>query len=300
MRVKFYGVRGSIASPGNDTAGYGGNTSCVLLELDDHSLIVFDAGTGIRKLGNHLLERNAFKTGQKPDIHLFFSHFHWDHIQGLPFFKPAYKSHQKIYLAAAHLDDVKDPLAVLDQMLDPHFPVPSDQLQASVVSLKADANGKFHVGAGQISTCPLNHPGGGAAYRVDTPEGSFAYVTDNELEPPNQPKTTWPEWREFLKDVDCLIHDAMYLDDERKDHLGWGHSTVEQAQQLAVDAGVKTLVLFHHDPERKDGQLDHILHISVSWMENENPSCKVYMAKEGDEYAISKTSVVLLPPNTVE
>lgn len=291
MKLKFYGVRGSISSPGLDTVRYGGNTSCVFLETDEGSLIVFDAGTGIRKLGDELLARSDFSTSKNPDIHVLFSHYHWDHIQGFPFFKPAYQDQQKIYLVAAHLKQ-EDARSVLDQMVDPHFPVPGDQLHADVGVLSIDNNGKLQIGDALISTMPLNHPGGGSAYRVDTPQGSMAYVTDNELVPPSTPRTTLTQWRDFLSGVDFMIHDAMYLDDELEAHHGWGHSILSQTLELAREANVSNLLLFHHAPDRTDQQLDEILVESRQWMKQHAPECQVYMAKEGDEYDIN-TSVII-------
>jgi len=288
MRLKFYGVRGSISSPGLDTVRYGGNTSCVFVETDDGSLIVFDAGTGIRKLGDDLMARDNFSrinTANNPDVHILFSHYHWDHIQGFPFFKPAYQYHQKIHLVAAHLKE-EDARSVLDQMVDPHFPVPGDQLHADVDVMSVDKQGKLYIGDAVISTIPLNHPGGGSAYRIDTPRGSMAYVTDNELEPPSTPRTTIAQWKEFLSGVDYLIHDAMYLDEEQQDHLGWGHSILSQTLRLARDAKVANVILFHHAPERSDDQLDMLLFQSQDWMKKQGSECIVKMAKEGDEYEI--------------
>ncbi len=285
MRIRLYGVRGSIASPGLETVRYGGNTSCVFVETDQGSLLVFDAGTGIRKLGDDLLARKDFSLLKKPDIHILFSHYHWDHIQGFPFFKPAYKNKQKIVLVAAHLKE-EDARSVLDQMVDPHFPVPGDQLHAEVDVMTVDNDGKLYIGDAVISTLPLNHPGGGTAYRVDTPQGSMAYVTDNELVPPSTPRTTLEQWRQFLHKVDYLIHDAMYLDKERKDHLGWGHSILSKTLSLAKEAQVKNLLLFHHAPERSDIELDRLEADSQRWMKQQGSDCRVLMAKEGDEYQV--------------
>jgi len=277
MQIKFYGVRGSIATPGKDTVRYGGNTSCVFVKTEDESLFIFDAGTGIKNLGEELV-----KHPQKKDINLLFSHYHWDHIQGFPFFLPAYDKNQTINLLAAHLGDL-NAHSVLTQMTDPHFPVPSDNLEATVNVLSMH-DSRLFVGNNVIKTQSLNHPGGGSAYRLETPQGTMAYVTDNELAPPESPKTSYAEWVEFLKGVDFLIHDAMYFDHELKKIHGWGHSLISQTLQLAVDAKVSNLVLFHHDPSRTDDQLDQIKQDSRDWMQKNNPECQVFVAKEGDEY----------------
>ncbi len=277
MQIKFYGVRGSIASPGADTVRYGGNTSCVFVKTSDDELFIFDAGTGIRKLGDELL-----KDGIKKPLNLLFSHYHWDHIQGFPFFLPAYQADQEINLLAAHLGE-ENAHSVLTQMTDPHFPVPSDKLEAKVTVLSMEDD-LLLIGSNIIKTQSLNHPGGGSAYRIESEEGSMAYVTDNELFPPNEPNTSYDEWVTFLQGVDYLIHDAMYLDDEKERIHGWGHSLISQTLQLAADAKVANLILFHHDPARTDDQLDVIAQDAIDWMLTQNPKCKVTVAKEGDEY----------------
>lgn len=279
MLIKFYGVRGSIASPGGETVRYGGNTACVYVEAADETLFVFDAGTGIRALGDDLLKQTSRK-----DINLLFSHYHWDHIQGFPFFLPAYNKDQVINLLAAHLEEM-DAHSVLTQMTDPHFPVPSDKLDAKVNVLVMD-NNHIDIGENKITTKSLNHPGGGSAYLIKNVHGSIAYVTDNELDPPGKQETPYNEWVEFLKGVDFLIHDAMYLDDERERIRGWGHSLISQTLQLAADAEVSNLVLFHHDPSRTDSQLDDIKRDAREWMKKHSPECRVFVAKEGDEYSI--------------
>lgn len=283
--IKFYGVRGSIASPGRDTVEYGGNTACVYIEADDGSLIVFDAGTGIKILGEELLNRQSTK-----DLNLLFSHYHWDHIQGFPFFLPAYQKDQVINLLAAHLDD-NSVHSVLTQMTDPHFPVLGDKLAAEVNILSTE-NNCIYIGENRIETKSINHPGGGSAYLLRTLNGSsMAYVTDNELDPPEKQATTYQEWVEFLQGVDFLIHDAMYLDKELERIHGWGHSLISQTLQLAADANVANLVLFHHDPSRTDQQLDEIKKDSENWMSEHFPSCKVFLAKEADEYTVTQRQV---------
>ncbi len=284
MKVTFYGVRGSIPTSSEKTIKYGGHTACLYVEADN-KILVFDAGTGIRKLGNHLFD-------DPRDIHLFFSHYHWDHIQGFPFFKPAYQCGRTIYLLSSYLPE-KNAKAVLDQMVDPHFPIPGDQIQAKVRLMPMDDDNNIKLGKAEITTCALNHSGGGTAYRVTTSEGSFAYVTDNELYPPGEVNTTWEQWVTFLQGVDVLIHDAMYLDEELSRIHGWGHSLVSQVLQLAKEAKVANLVLFHHDPDRSDEQLDDILVDSRRWMSKEYADCKVTLAKEGDVYRISESGVEL-------
>ena len=278
MRIKLYGVRGSIASPGIDTAHYGGNTACVYVEGNDQTRLIFDAGTGIRALGEDI-------PVDKLPLHLFFSHYHWDHIQGFPFFQPAYQAGRDIYLLSDHLPE--NPDSILEQMSEPHFPVPSDALKAPIKTLPIK-HGCIQLGDLRISTLAANHPGGCCAYRVDSTQGSFAYVTDNELDPPSKQTTTYNEWISWLRGVDLLVHDAMYLDEEQQGTHGWGHSLISQTLQLATDAKVKNVVLFHHDPSRTDKQLDKIAEDSRQWMAQHYLGCKVYLARELDVYHLSE------------
>ncbi len=278
VKLTFYGVRGSIATPGKETVKYGGNTSCVLVEPDDDVVLIFDAGTGIRSLGQLLAPDSR-------DIYLLFSHHHWDHIQGLPFFRPIYQQGRKIRLLSNNLN-VGDASSVLDQMSDSHFPVTGAQLQAEIEVVAFNDQGSIMIGDTQVSTMPLNHPGGGSGYKIKTAHGSLAYITDNELFPPNEGVTSYEEWVNFVQGVDLLIHDAMFLDDELPKVLGWGHSLISQTLQLALDANVKHLLLFHHDPSRSDAQLDAILADSREWMASHSAEIEVSLAREGESYRL--------------
>ena len=296
MKVTFFGVRGSIASPGADTIKYGGNTPCVLVEIENEishefTTLIFDAGTGIRSLGEQLSKSNS-------DLYLFFSHYHWDHIQGFPFFIPAYQKNRTINLVTSHLPD-GNTKSVLDQMVDPHFPVTGDQLQATIKKLPLDQKGKIVIDNINISTLSLNHPGGGFAFRIDCQHGSMSYITDNELYPPGTANTSYDDWINFVSGTDLLIHDAMYLNEELDHTHGWGHSLISHTMQLGHDANIANLVLFHHDPSRSDQQLDQILANCQREIAN-SLDRNVYMAKEGDCYSISQSSVTVetKQPNT--
>lgn len=281
MKVTFYGVRGSIATPGINTVRYGGNTACLYVRLDDGSHLIFDAGTGIRPLGDHLADSDS-------ELTLFFSHHHWDHIQGLPFFRPIYQKGRQVRLLSAYLGKTES-MAVLDQMIDPHFPVTGESLLADISVMELDADGRIRIGDAVIQACPTNHPGGGAAYRINTESGSFAYVTDNELFPPGEATTSYDEWVSFLQGVDVVVHDAMYLENELEDVRGWGHSSIQQALQLGCDCDAGRLILFHHDPSRTDDQLDTILTDSIRWMA-ERCDCTVSIATEGDTIEIGESN----------
>ncbi|MEZ5534922.1 MAG: MBL fold metallo-hydrolase [Thiolinea sp.] len=285
MQIKLFGVRGSIACPGLSTVRYGGNTACVFVTEKEQRLI-FDAGTGIRALGEEL-------RGETLPLHLFFSHYHWDHIQGFPFFRPAYQEDQQLHLLSDHLPVC--PQTILRQMTDPHFPVPGEVLKAAIDVLPIGQR-CIEIEDLVIRTVPINHPGGGSAYRVDSEHGSFAYVTDNELFPPYDVETAYEEWVSFLEGVDLLLHDAMYLSDELPMIHGWGHSLIKQALQLAVDAHAKNVILFHHDPSRTDMHLDYITEQSREWMFMQKGfKSKVFMAGEGDCYTLNKGELYYKP-----
>lgn len=250
MQVRFWGVRGSIPSPGPDTAEVGGNTSCVEVLCDD-TRIVFDAGTGIRKLG----EMMAREPGPRR-LTLLLSHLHWDHIQGLPFFTPAYMPDTELSLygpggSGAVLRDV-----LLQQMNTPVFPVHLDDLPSKLQLRGVRPGVAFDVGPARVKASKQNHPGGVLAYRVDHGGRSVVYATDNE-----HYACVDPSLCALARDADILIYDAQYTPEEYRgeagpSRVGWGHSTFEAGAELARAANVGTLVLFHHDPSRSDQAIE--------------------------------------------
>jgi len=268
MQIKFYGVRGSIPTPGADTQGYGGNTPCVLLTSQSGQQLILDAGTGIRLLGQELA------TGRE-ELVLLLSHNHWDHIQGFPFFAPAYQPGRQIRIIPGKTLNAEHD-AILRQMSGEFFPVAPEQLPSRVLITPQDAD-QWHLGDFFIQRCCLNHPGSGSAYRISADGQAMAYVTDNELFPPQQEFTSRAQWLDFVAGVDVLIHDGQYLDADMPYKLGWGHSLVSQAVALAQDAKVKKLVIFSHDPARTDQQLDQL----AQDLSHQQP--EIVMAKEGVE-----------------
>ncbi len=252
IRVKFWGVRGSIPVPGTHTARIGGNTSCVEVRCGSE-ILVFDGGTGLRPLGKSLLAQLPLT------LHLFFSHVHWDHIQGFPFFAPAFIPGNTIHMyggatVAGHLES-----AMVGQMESPSFPVRLEQMPAtlrfhdllsgSVVELSPDLRVRCAAG---------NHPGGVLAYRVEHAGRSVVYVTDHEPHDGEQPEQIVA----LAQGADLLIYDCMYTPEEyrgQKDgisRIGWGHSTFEVGTALARRADVGELLLFHHDPDQSDRDVD--------------------------------------------
>jgi phosphoribosyl 1,2-cyclic phosphodiesterase len=264
MRVRFWGVRGSIAAAGPETAQVGGNTSCVEVRVSegaagdsDETLIVLDAGTGLRRLGESLRGPVA--------AHLFLSHLHWDHIQGFPFFGPAYAPGNWIRLYApercAAGGDVR---AALDaQMRAPHFPVGLDAMRADLsfgavaagAQIAIAARGGMGSPAAVVQTAAAKHPNGCLAYRVTAGGRSVVYATDTEHDTSGRIDK---QLLELARGADVLIYDAQYTVDEYAGKRGWGHSTAEEGARLAEAAGVGQLVLYHHDPTHDDWQIARI------------------------------------------
>ena len=279
--VTFWGTRGSIPTPGAATARYGGNTPCVAVEGAGGELVVLDAGTGIRALGLELVE----KQNGAVKVEILLSHAYWDHIQGLPHFKPFFAPGNTVRIwgtrqGTASLE------AILRQQMDPAvFPVPLDALSASLTVQQVDME-EFSIGEFRVRTIKLRHPGTTLGFRLTPAKGgpSIAYVTDNELGSGGRYEVS-KNWRHdfvsFLKGVDLVIHDAMYTPAELEQHRGWGHSTYEEAATLAQDAGAKQLVLFHHEPEHGDKEMDGLLAAARKFAKARGSSLEVVAAEEG-------------------
>ncbi|MGB3726938.1 MAG: MBL fold metallo-hydrolase [Glaciecola sp.] len=250
MQVSFYGVRGSIPTPGLEFSKFGGNTACTHVLLSDGTDIVLDAGTGIRALGKKLAQK------QTP-IHLLLSHNHWDHIQGFPFFAPIYQAKRKINVTPGQTDEHR-PEAFLEQMAGSFFPVPSTAIAAEIL-INAPTQNQWNIGNATISRLLINHPGGGSCYSIVSDGKKVVYMTDNELYPPYKKNTDFLTFVEFAKNADLLIHDAQYIINDMPAKSGWGHSVAEEAIKLALAANAKRLALYSHDPERTDSMVDDIV-----------------------------------------
>ncbi len=273
MLVTFYGVRGSIAAPGPKTIKYGGNTSCVHVRLNTGNNVIFDAGTGIRELGIRMVQNDE-------PLLLLLSHGHWDHIQGYPFFGPIYQPSREIRVCQGVDTNEVALKAILEQMDGSNFPVHSEDLPSKITTVQ-EVDDYLNAQSFHTVRKHLNHPGGGNAYRIEEDGVSIAYITDNELDPPNAPQTTYAEWVDFCQGVDLLIHDAQYIEKDMPAKHGWGHSLISQVRQLAVDAQVKNLAMYHHDPERTDSELDEIAIESANFFKSKNSVIGSYIAAEG-------------------
>jgi phosphoribosyl 1,2-cyclic phosphodiesterase len=287
--VAFWGVRGSIPAPGPATARYGGNTPCVSAEhdsADGRKILVFDAGTGIRLLGNELVER----ANGELEIDLLLSHTHWDHIQGLPFFTPLFDRGNVARILGPKQGKVNLERILTEQMNQVVFPVPLKGLAAQL-EVEHVTEGEFEVGGFDVEAMRLRHPANTLGYLIKPVGGGpkFAYLSDNELGTGGDYGVE-PSWREdivrFLTGADTLVHDSMYTPEQLERFRGWGHSSYQEAVALAAEAGVKQLVLFHHRPDHDDGSIDVIIDKAKTAAAKLDNRLDVIAAAEGQQLTL--------------
>jgi len=249
FKVKFWGVRGSIATPSPDHIGVGGNTSCVEVACGGER-IIFDAGTGIRLLGHWMMKRDD------DHAHILLSHTHWDHINGFPFFEPAFTKGKTFNIMAGHVIDEGGIKKVLGgQMSQPFFPVPLEAMHSQMRFEDFRAGDEFMLEKGiRIRTAMLNHPNGATGYRVEYKGKSMCYITDTEHIPGKPDKTILS----LIEGADLVIYDSTYTDEEFKSKIGWGHSTWQEGVRLCMAANVGKLAIFHHEPDHDDAFLEKI------------------------------------------
>jgi phosphoribosyl 1,2-cyclic phosphodiesterase len=258
-KLSFWGVRGSTPTVDPATWRYGGNTPCVELIAPDGTQFIFDCGTGLRMLGNRWANGNGGSSGGSAGTHIFVTHYHWDHIQGLPFFMPLYAEENEFqfysfrskYLGPDSLRQVLE-----TQMALPYFPVDCSAMNSHREFREVDGGESFTIGSNKITTRWLNHPQGCLGFRVETPAGTVVYATDNEPGVPALDKNL----RELAADADIFINDAQFTPERlAADRKGWGHSSWLEGVNIAREVNAKTLVLFHHDPDSTDRVIDEIL-----------------------------------------
>ncbi len=280
--IKFWGVRGSVPTPGAATVKYGGNTSCVEVRADGQ-LIVLDAGTGIRPLGLELAQEF---NGASINMTLLITHTHWDHIQGFPFFLPAYESKNTIRVLG--FEGARQGLGstLAGQMESPYFPIALEQMPGNVL-IEELQSFDFMIGPVHALAATVNHPGIAVGYRLETSAGSLAYLPDNEPFHVDQHGYSRDlvdlqnrKLIDFIHSVDVLIIDSQYDCEEYRAHIGWGHGCVDEVVRLAKLGEVKKLYLFHHDPSHDDARVDAMLAHARSLADGS--SVQVFAATEGE------------------
>ena len=252
MVITCWGSRGSIPVSGANYMKYGGDTTCIEIRTKSDDIIIIDAGTGIRRLGNRLMDENQYK------YHFIFTHAHWDHIMGFPFFKPLYskKVEVTLYRCPFHSKFVETILSKL--MAPPYFPVRYSEIKAKMEYLEAFTTA-FEIGSVTVTPIQLNHPDRGSGYKFTEDGKSFVFLTDNELGFVHPGGLSYEDYLEFSAGADLLIHDAEYTPEEYESTIRWGHSVFTHALDLALEAGVGQLGLFHLNQERTDRQMDEIV-----------------------------------------
>ena len=272
--VDFWGVRGSVPSPGPTTTRYGGNTSCVSITADD-KILILDAGTGIRNLGSAIIS--------KPDLEIFVivTHSHWDHIQGFPFFTPIYQPNRPVHMfPTLHKKNVVL-ASLIDQMDGAHFPITPDQVPSNFNFVTENPLEFLESNGFHLEMVPMNHPGKAFGYKITIDDKIICYFTDNEIDPPYEKSIELNELTNQCRNADILIHDAQYTEDDMPLKHGWGHSLISQVTELGKSAEVKNLVYYHHDPERTDDLLDKELEKAAKTLKENGGSVQPYFAYEG-------------------
>jgi len=285
--IKFWGVRGSIPTPGPSTVRYGGNTPCIEMRLSDDKFFILDAGSGLRELGLNLL-----KSGKNLQAHLFISHMHWDHIQGIPFFVPALLPGNEFIFHGAE-DPSKSLKDILENQMNPiNFPITMEQM-ASNLNYEAFDIGTYEIEGIKIETMKLNHPGNALGYKFYVNGKTVVYISDNEPKPEeyDPENSRIIEFNEtllnFTKDADLLINDAQYTPEEFKTRVTWGHSPYDFTVSLALASNVKKLVIFHHDPVHNDEFVDDMIIAAKKIAETAESNLEIIGAKEGLEIQLT-------------
>jgi phosphoribosyl 1,2-cyclic phosphodiesterase len=274
--ARFWGVRGSIPTPGQSTARYGGNTTCLELRIQNE-IIIIDAGSGISQLGSALID----EFGANPlRLTLLNTHTHWDHIQGFPFFIPAYIKNNRIRVLG------KDPKtsslkSIFEKQMDGNhcFPVPLQAMQCEMSFEHLDPEGQsiFHLADARVTTCPTNHPGGCLGFRFDTPSRSLVFLSDHETDGQNEERII-----NFIKSANVLIADTQYTPEEATKRRGWGHGCSKGVVSLALNAGVGALYMTHHDPSHSDDFIDGML-ADARHMVPKSNDLKIFAATEREK-----------------
>ena len=252
MIIRCWGARGSIPVSGKEYTKYGGDTACIEIRTKNDEIIIIDAGSGIRRLGNRLLDEKRFQ------YTMIFTHAHWDHIVGFPFFKPLYfnKTHITMFGCPFAQSSVKQIISKI--MSPPNFPIHYEDIRAKIAHHDV-CEELFHINSMTITPIPLSHPNQGQGYKFTEDGKTFVFLTDNELRFKHPGGLDFQDYLDFSTGAALLIHDAEYTEEDYKKTKTWGHSVYKDALELAIDAGVEKLGLYHHNQERFDRGVDEIV-----------------------------------------
>jgi phosphoribosyl 1,2-cyclic phosphodiesterase len=295
MKIRFWGTRGSVPTPGKGTVRYGGNTPCVEVRLANDELIILDAGTGIRGLGDELIRK-----GGPVKAHILISHPHWDHIQGFPFFKPAFVAGTELTIIGSESNNAPLNRWISDQMNSTYVPVQIDQIKAKI-AFRAIVEETLNIQGASVTSLYVNHPAFALGFRLEYKGKTIVYVSDNEpfdrelkdssrsvdnrvIEKYRASRGD-PNERiyDFARGADILIHDSTYTPEEYETHVGWGHSPYLFSLEVARRGGARKLVLFHHDPSHTDQDLDAMLDHCQREMRQQADPFTCVVAREGME-----------------
>lgn len=284
MKVEFWGVRGTLPVPGEKSMKYGGNTNCVTLSLAKKHFFIFDAGTGIKALSNHLLKQNSFPMAAK----IFISHPHYDHINGIPFFVPLYMKGNEFEFLGSPAGDMSLEKIISGQMDSIYFPITVKEFAAQI-SYRDLGEETFQIGDVTIQSLTLIHPGKCLGYRVEYQNKIFCYVTDHELylaDVPYYNQFDVDRIVQFINEADVLVIDTTYTDAEYAGKIGWGHSCVSRVAEVADEAKVKLLCLYHHDPDQKDKDIDYKVQEANEILQSRQSNTRCIAPKEGEQIII--------------
>ena len=279
MRIKCWGSRGSIPVSGNEFLKYGGNTSCIEIRTKNDEVIIIDAGSGIRNLGSSLIKEG------KEEVNIVFTHYHWDHLLGFPFFKPVYFQGRSINLYGRTFRDKSVAEMITLTMTPPYFPVKFEDVAANISSNEI-SGAPFVIDSVTIEPVILSHPDKGFGYKFTEDGKSFVFITDNELAHKHEGGLDFAGYAAFAKGADLLVHDAEYTEAEYEMTRTWGHTVYKDALRLALEAGVKSFGLYHHNQERSDDGVDTLVEDCKSIIAEKGSGLECFAMYEGQEITL--------------